>query len=72
MDIIISLAISLRIVGWVLGSPERSPSTLDVVIADVKRTSKSKGVYRLVGINTKNLYHWFGSNVFLKLRLVRE
>ena len=29
-------AISLRMVGWVLGSHERSPSSLDVVIADVK------------------------------------
>ena len=27
---------ALRIVGWVLGSPERSPSSLDVVIADVE------------------------------------
>ena len=40
-------AISLRIVGWVLGSPERSPSSLDVVIADVEWTPKSKVINHL-------------------------
>ena len=41
-------AISLRIVGWVLGSPERSPSSLDVVIADVEWTPKSKALNHLI------------------------
>ena len=37
-----------RIVGWVLGSPERSPSSLDVVIADVEWTPKSKALNHLI------------------------
>ena len=37
-----------RIAGWVLGSPERSPSSLDVVIADVEWTPKSKALNHLI------------------------
>ena len=37
-----------RIVGWVLGSPKRSPSSLDVVIADVEWTPKSKAINHLI------------------------
>ena len=48
MDAIISLAISLRTVGWVLGSPERSPSSLDAVIADAEWAPKSKALNHLI------------------------
>ena len=37
-----------RIAGWVLGSPERSPSSLDVVIADAEWTPKSKADNHLI------------------------
>ena len=52
LEYVISLAISLRIAGWVLGSPERSPSSLDVAIADVKWTPKSKALNHLISQHT--------------------
>ena len=48
LEYVISLAISLRIAGWVLGSPERSLSSLDVVIADAEWAPKSKALNHLI------------------------